>query len=198
MAQIPDTELRIAAHRAYNMMYADIFSECKDRLIPAAIIPANTPEEALNELDYAVNELGFRLILLNTVVMRPDAEIARETPHLAQNVMQPFSVAMDNPYDFDPVWEKCIELGVAPACHNVIQGYGTTRSSPSNYVFNQIGSFAARQRILLPIGVLGGVTRRFPGLKFAFLEGGVDWRHSFTTACLNTGKKEISTLCWKP
>ena len=195
VAQIPDAELRIAAHRAYNMMYADIFSECKDRLIPAAIIPANTPEEALNELDYAVNELGFRLILLNTIVMRPDAEIARETPHLAQNVMQPFSVAMDNPYDFDPVWEKCIELGVAPACHNVIQGYGTTRSSPSNYVFNQMGSFAAGSEFFCRSLFFGGVTRRFPGLKFAFLEGGVGWAAQFYNSLFEYWeKRNIDTL----
>jgi hypothetical protein len=49
------------------------------------------------------------------------------------------------------------------------------RSSPSNYMYNHIGHFAASGEALCKALFMGGVTRRFPDLKFAFLEGGVGW-----------------------
>ena len=45
----------------------------------------------------------------------------------------------------------------------------------SNYVYNHIGSFAAAQEGVLRSLFFGGVPRRFPELRFSFLEGGVTW-----------------------
>jgi hypothetical protein len=42
-------------------------------------------------------------------------------------------------------------------------------------VYNHIGSFAASMEAFCKALFLGGVTRRFPGLCFGFLEGGVVW-----------------------
>jgi hypothetical protein len=42
-------------------------------------------------------------------------------------------------------------------------------------VYNHIGHFAAAGEAVCKALFLGGVTRRFPKLKFAFLEGGVGW-----------------------
>jgi len=61
-----------------------------------------------------------------------------------------------------------------PAFHGVGYGWGT-RNSPANYVYNHIGSFAAAQEATCRSLVMGGVPRRFPGLRFAFLEGGAAW-----------------------
>ncbi len=47
--------------------------------------------------------------------------------------------------------------------------------SPSNFTFNHIGHFAAAGHNVAKALFLGGVTRRFPDLRFAFLEGGVGW-----------------------
>jgi len=49
------------------------------------------------------------------------------------------------------------------------------RVSPSNFVYNHIGHFAAASEAVCKAMFLGGVTRRFPRLKIAFLEGGVGW-----------------------
>jgi hypothetical protein len=53
-------------------------------------------------------------------------------------------------------------------------GWGS-RVSPTNYVANHIGSFAAAQEAVCRSLVMGGVPTRFPELRFAFLEGGVAW-----------------------
>ncbi|PON15992.1 hypothetical protein C2W62_20810 [Candidatus Entotheonella serta] len=45
----------------------------------------------------------------------------------------------------------------------------------TNYVYNHIGNFAAAGEALCKSLFMGGVPRRFPTLKFAFLEGGVGW-----------------------
>ena len=49
------------------------------------------------------------------------------------------------------------------------------RLSPTNFVYNHIGHFAAAGHAVAKAIFLGGVTRRFPELNFAFLEGGVGW-----------------------
>ena len=49
------------------------------------------------------------------------------------------------------------------------------RLSPTNFVYNHIGHFAAAGHAVAKAIFLGGVTRRFPQLKFAFLEGGASW-----------------------
>ena len=89
-------------------------------------------------------------------------------------------IGLDSEYDYDPVWAKCLELNIAPSFHS-----GARRSglwlSPSNFVYNHIGHFAAANHAACKAMFLGGVTRRFPGLNMAFLEGGAGW------ACLLYG-----------
>ena len=46
---------------------------------------------------------------------------------------------------------------------------------PSNFTFNHIGHFAAAGHAVAKAIFLGGVTRRFPDLRFGFLEGGSGW-----------------------
>jgi hypothetical protein len=86
----------------------------------------------------------------------------------------PDTLGLDSESDYDPVWAKCVALRVAPTFHTSSQGIGT-RVSYSNYVYNHIGHFAAAGEAVCKSLFLGGVTRRFPGLRFAFLEGGVGW-----------------------
>src|SRR6516162_4562220 len=61
------------------------------------------------------------------------------------------------------------------------RGVSGLRLSPSNFVYNHIGHFAAANHAACKAMFLGGVTRRFPGLNMAFLEGGAGW------ACLLYG-----------
>jgi hypothetical protein len=68
-----DEDIRRGGCRAFNMMNADLFSEVKESMTPAAVIPMNTPAEAIEELDYAVRTLGFRRCRwpANTACARP-------------------------------------------------------------------------------------------------------------------------------
>lgn len=172
---IGDDELRPVVYRAMNTMYADMFGEVSDRLTPAALIPMHRPEEAVAELDFAVGQLGLKAIVMNTMLRRPAPQVVAEAPHLAQFSLAPESPAIDQGDAYDPVWAKCVELGVAPSCHNSFRGRGSTHGSPTNYVFNSLGSFGQGSEYFCRALFFGGVPKRFPTLKFAFLEGGAGW-----------------------
>ncbi len=166
---LADDELRCASARAYNRYYAELYSGLRDRLEPVAAIPMFTPDEALAELDHAVGELGLKAVMLSGVIPRPvpGAEDARGAKWMD-------TLAHDSDYDYDPVWKRCEELGVSPTFHASGQGLGS-RVSRTNYVYNHIGNFAWAGEAACRSIFLGGVARRFPKLRFAFLEGGVAW-----------------------
>jgi predicted TIM-barrel fold metal-dependent hydrolase len=169
-----DAELRQVACRAFNAYHAELFAPHARRLRPAAIIPMHTPEEALAELDHAVGTLGMKVVMLAGLVHRPleaAARLSREAAALATWVD---TLGLDSAHDYDPVWRRCVELRVCPTFHSAGYGWGARRSI-SSYVYNHIGNFAAAGEATCKSLFLGGVTRRFPSLRFAFLEGGVAW-----------------------
>jgi len=175
LLRLEDNELRPVVFRAMNMLYADMFRDVQDRLTPAAVIPMHTPEEALAELDHAVGDLGHKVIVMNAMISRPAEAVVDEAPHLADWSAAVTSPAIDVGDAYDPVWAKCVELGVAPSCHNAFRGRGSTHGSPSNYVYNSLGSFADGSEYFCRSLFFGGVPARFPELRFSFLEGGGGW-----------------------
>ena len=173
--RVDDDELRPVLFRAMNMLYADMFKEVSDRLTPAALIPMSKPNEAVSELDFAVNELGLKAIVVNTMLQRPAPEVLSEAPHLAHLSLDLGSPGIDVGAVYDPVWAKCVELGVVPTCHNAFRGRGSTHGSPRNYCFNSLNSFGHGSEFFCRSLIFGGVPNRFPDLKFCFLEGGAGW-----------------------
>ena len=173
--RVDDDELRPVVFRAMNMLYADMFKEVSDRLTPAALIPMSDPDEAVAELEFAVNELGLKAIVVNTMLQRPAPEVLAEAPHLAHLSLDLTSPGIDVGRVYDPVWAKCVELGVVPSCHNAFRGRGSTHGSPSNYCFNSLNSFGHGSEFFCRSLIFGGVPHRFPDLKFCFLEGGAGW-----------------------
>ncbi|MFP6748192.1 MAG: amidohydrolase family protein [Alphaproteobacteria bacterium] len=173
--RLDDDELRPIVFRAMNMLYADMFKEVSDRLTPAALIPMSKPEEAVAELEFAIGELGLKAIVVNTMLSRPAPEVVAEAPHLAHLSHEMFSPGIDVGDAYDPVWAKCVELGVAPSCHNAFRGRGSTHGSPRNYCFNSLNSFGHGSEYFCRALFFGGVPHRFPDLKFCFLEGGAGW-----------------------
>jgi predicted TIM-barrel fold metal-dependent hydrolase len=167
---IPDAELRQLTCRAFNTFSAELFADYKDRLTPAAVIPMHTPQEAIDELEYAVGKLRLKVVMMASLIRRP---IRSSRPNPRYNEWLDM-LGLDSEFDYDPVWKKCLELGVAPTFHSVSKGVGT-RVSPSNAVYNHIGHFGVAGEAVCKALFLGGVTRRFPNLRFAFLEGGVGW-----------------------
>jgi predicted TIM-barrel fold metal-dependent hydrolase len=155
-----DDEMRVVVCRAINTMFADLFRDVGTRLRPVAVIPTHTPQEAIRELDHAVLDLGFKAAMFATEIRVPGAPWR--------------SIAFDPPHDYDPLWQRCVDLGIAPICHASNMGM-QGRSSPTNYVYNHLGMFAGGAEFFCRSLFMGGVTRRFPQLNFGLLEGGVAW-----------------------
>jgi predicted TIM-barrel fold metal-dependent hydrolase len=186
--ELPDDELRCACARALNQMKADTFRGLEDRLTPAALIPMHTPDEAIAELEHAVKELGLRSAMMASFVRRPIPYAAKRWPEAARFTYWMDTFGLDSQYDYDPVWAKCEELGIAPTFHSVGYGWGS-RTSISNYVHNHLGNFAASAEAVCRGLFMGGVPRRFPRLRFAFLEGGMSWARSLYSDLVGHWKK---------
>ncbi|HZP37689.1 MAG TPA: amidohydrolase family protein [Methylomirabilota bacterium] len=172
--RMQDTRLRRAICRAYNVFAADQFRGLEDRVIPAAIIPMYTPEEAIEEIEFAATQLGYRVIMVGGMMRRPVPALVEERPDAAGLVEWYDVIGIDSPYDYDPVWRTCRDLKLAPTFHNGARSI-LLRNSPSNFCYNHIGHFASAGHAVAKALFFGGVTRRFPDLNFAFLEGGVGW-----------------------
>ena len=147
--------------------------------------PLNTPQEGIEELEFAVKTLGLKVINIAGGVKRPIKAIARkypadQYPEIARHASYVDFYGIDSEYDYDPFWAKVVELGVPVTTHYGSQGW-TGRQSTSNYMFNHIGHFADGSQAFAKALFFGGVTRRFPNLRVALLEGGADWgSHVYT------------------
>ena len=162
---IRDDELRQAVYRAFNTMTADVFRAYRDRFSPVAVVPRRTPEEAVAEIDYAVNHLGLKAIVLNGALLR-------SAPESRERYVD--ALGLDNEFDYDPLWKACVEHGVAVTAHGGALSW-PDHAAVSNFVYNHIGHFAEANHAFAKAVFLGGVARRFPTLNFGFLEGGVGW-----------------------
>ena len=69
--EMADAEVRRASCRALNRMKADTFAGLEKRMTPAAVIPMHTPEEAVDELEYVVRQLGLKAVMMASYVKRP-------------------------------------------------------------------------------------------------------------------------------
>lgn len=162
-AREPDPELRHAEVRGFNAYFAEIARGHADRFTIPAVIAMDTPGEALGHLEHAIGELGLKTGMFASFVERRRADGSVD-----------YDVyGLDSDYDYDPVWQRCVELGVAVTAHSGSQAIGFR--STSNYMYNHVGHFAEAGHAIAKALVFGGVTRRFPTLNFAFLEGGAAW-----------------------
>lgn len=170
---IPPDDLHGWAARAYNRMTMDMFAPFTARFAPVAIIPARTPQQAIDESNYVVNTLGYKAIML-----RGNQE--RVVPGAAQNsdaqnaAWYCDTIALDSPYDYEPFWQRCVDLGVAVTQHSGSPRW-QDRASISNFTYNHVGHFAESNHAFARGVFLGGVVRRFPTLNFGFMEGGISW-----------------------
>ncbi len=172
-------EHRQALQKAINHYHADIYRKYSDHLTPVAGITMTTPEEAIADLEFVVNTLGLKVINIPGGVRRPIKAIADkyppdQFPEIAKYASYTDFFGLDSEYDYDPFWAKVVELGVPVTTHYGSQGW-TGRSSISNYMNNHIGHFADGSQAFAKALFFGGVTRRFPKLRVAMLEGGADW-----------------------
>jgi hypothetical protein len=179
---IPDPEDRLIATRAVNLMHSEVWngdSAIAYRAHVPAVIPMNHPQEAIAELEHCVTQLGFKAIKIPAMVPRPIRALAEKYPGIEE--YRPDGTwadcyGLDSEYDYDLFWQRCVDLKVAVTCHGAAAyGFHWKNRSISSWTFNHIGNQPWMQDMLAKSLFLGGVTRRFPTLNFAFLEGGVAW-----------------------
>jgi predicted TIM-barrel fold metal-dependent hydrolase len=170
---LPEDDMRRAACRGMNQYIAEVYKGHEKVMCPVAVIPMHTPQEAIEELDYVTGTLGFRAAVFAGHVRRP-VPAAKELRGAAGYAFWIDCYGVDSEHDYDPVWKRCMELKIVPSFHSSGIAW-TARRSISNHAYNHIGHFASAGDALCKSLLMGGVTRRFPDLKFAFLEGGVSW-----------------------
>ncbi|MDA8047765.1 MAG: amidohydrolase family protein [Actinomycetota bacterium] len=174
LPRIPESELRAASCRALNTYLSKATADFRDRLTPVAVIPTVTPHEAVAELDHAVTVLGMKAVMIDSSVDRMVPSLADLYERLGPRACHWDTYGIDSSYDYDVFWARCRDLGVAVTAHGGSRGT-TLFQSVSNFSFNHMEHFAAAGQALAKSLVLGGVTRRFPDLNFACLEGGAAW-----------------------
>src|SRR5712671_8054111 len=125
--------------------------------------------------------------MLGSLVRRP-VKAAQKEGSFNRYAVWTDTLGIDTPCDYDAVWAKCVELKINPTFHSASSGLGF-RTSPSNFVYNHIGHFAAAGEAVCKSLFLSGVTRRFPTLNFAFLEGGVGWACTLYSDLIGHWKK---------
>jgi predicted TIM-barrel fold metal-dependent hydrolase len=162
--EVTDEELSSVLCRAVNRYHQRLFEPYRDRCTVGALVPMNTPAQAVAEVEHAVNELGAKSVLM--------AGYARRPVEAGGYRLDMFG--LDSDFDYDPLWATCVDVGVAPVVHSALQQHRVTRSI-SSYVYNHVNGLAAAHESLCKSLFLAGVTRRFPDLRIGFLEGGVAW-----------------------
>lgn len=170
---IDESDLHRAAARAYNRMTADMFAPYRERFAPVAILPAHTPQDAIDELEYAVGTLGYRALMLRGNQERV-IPAAAEGIDPSKAAWYCDNIALDSPLDYEPFWQRCVDLGVAVTQHSGSPRW-SDRASISNFTYNHVGHFAESNHAFARGVFLGGVVRRNPRLRFGFMEGGVSW-----------------------
>ena len=184
----PDDELRQCISRAVNLMNSEVFAPYAKTMSPAAVVPMHTPDEAIAEAEFAVKELGMKAIMIANHVRRPIASLAKGAADPSKVPQYVDPLGLDSAHDYDPFWRKCVELKVAVTAHSGSMGWGH-RTSVNNFTYNHIGHFGTASHAFVKALVLGGVTKRFPTLNFAFLEGGVGWACNLLTDMIDHWSK---------
>ena len=133
--------------RLVNERLAEIVASHPDRFVALGTVPMQEPQLAVAELEYCMNELGFRGLEVGTNVRK--AELSDER--------------------FNPIWAKAEELGAIIFLHP--SGFTDTSRLKEHFLTNVIGNPLDTTFALSHI-VFGGVLERYPGLKFVAAHGG--------------------------
>ena len=94
-------------------------------MTPAAIIPTHTPEEAIEELEFAVKQLGYKVAMLGSLMDRPVTAADNVEGEAKRFAVWKDVIGLDSENDYDPVWAKCLELNIAPSFHSGARRFGS-------------------------------------------------------------------------
>lgn len=145
-------EVAVALARAYNDWLSDTHTSADDRLSGMALLPLQTPAAAVEELQRAVTELGLVGAMLPSNGLKG---------HLGSR-------------EYWPVYAEAERLGCALSVHGGCHAsFGIDHLDVWPFV-HALGH-PWGQMIALAGIVSNGILDRHPGLRVAFLEGGVNW-----------------------
>jgi aminocarboxymuconate-semialdehyde decarboxylase len=136
-----------AYSRRVNRILADHAAEHPDRLLALGTVPLQGPEQAAEELRFAVEELGMVGVEIATTI--DDADLDRA--------------------GLDPFWEAAESLGCMVLLHpcNPLPGVDLSRY----FLDNMVGR-PAESTIAIAGLLFGGVLERFPDVKICVVHGG--------------------------
>jgi uncharacterized protein len=141
-----------AVCRAYNDYVHDRYARVSDRLRPMALIPMQDPQAAATELRRAVRDLGL------PGAMVPSTGLAL---HLGHEI-------------YWPIYQAAAELDCVLGVHGG-SNHGSGLDTFSNFTASHVLHHSIPLMTALVSFIYHGVYDRFPGLRFAFMEGGCGW-----------------------
>ncbi len=133
--------------RRVNQILADHAAAHPDRFLALGTVPLQSPEQAAEELRFAVEELGMVGVEIATTIAEADLDRA----------------------GLDPFWETAEQLGCFVLLHpcNPLPGVDLARYFLDNMVGRPAESTIAMAGLLF-----GGVLERFPEVKICMCHGG--------------------------
>ena len=175
-------DLRLGLCTGFNDYFATAYGPYEDRLRLSGVVPMHTPDEALAELDH-LHAIGLRVAAFPHGVVRAIESPVREAAACRWPGQTHWldTFGLDSVYDYDPVWQRCIDLGIAVTFHGGLLMDSLHARSVSNFVANHLGLHASMMSGLARSLLFGGVLHRFPTLRVGLLESGVAW--GATMAC---------------
>ena len=125
----PTTSCGARRARAFNLYNAEMFGPyARSHDARPAVIPMHTPEEAIEELEYASGELGLKAVRVRGRRAAPGAAVrARASRPRATRCSTRTASASTARTTTTRCGQTCIELGVAPTFHSGPIGWGTPR-----------------------------------------------------------------------
>jgi len=155
-----DPELQAAMARAYNRWGADMRESSNGRVITSGPVPLNDVGRAVEEIQYAYDELGIRCFWT-----RPGYTNHRN---------------LGDKY-YDPIYELIQDLDCAFATHEFMglnaQTEGVDRFDTFTEWHTVVHAHEAQNACMSMI--VNGVFERFPRLRTAYMEAGCGWLPSW-------------------
>ena len=156
--------------RGANRWLARIFGRYRDRIAVGGLVPMNSSAHRDRRVGICRHELGLKTVVITGYARRSLGAEDRRAPALPARHLWPRQRVR-----LRPVLGQMRRAGRRAPCRTAPTCTTASSRSVSNYVYNHIGGLATSHESLGKSLFLGGVTRRFPALRFGFLEGGVAW-----------------------
>ena len=117
---------------------------------------------------------GFKAIMLRGNQERPIPSAAEgNDPQKAAWYID--TIALDSPYDYEPLWQRCVELGVAVTQHSGSARWSGSRLDQQLHLQPRRPLCRVEPRLRARRLPGRSSPRRYPNLNFGFMEGGVSW-----------------------